>query len=159
MKYILITFSLIIIGAIGFFLWQEQATPFVYQPYTSNNLKLEVDRGISPTQIQERNEQIRMIQETIAKFDDKTTPEARINTLFSLFAQKDFIGKYGDAKKALEQILEIEVSHNVLQVYASLLAKMGDNDAAIKYIDGAITMMPRETNLWRTKIDMERARL
>lgn len=159
MKYILIIFSLLVAGVIGFLFWNQQHTPFVYEPYVSNNLKTEINRWFSPAQVQEWEDKIRSTQEAIAKFGPETTVETRINTLFSLASQQEVIGKYSDAKKTLEQVLSIEVSHNVLQVYASLLAKMGDNKAAIKYIDGAIEMMPRETNLWRTKIDMERERL
>ncbi|TXG78964.1 hypothetical protein E6Q11_00040 [Candidatus Dojkabacteria bacterium] len=157
MKKIIIIIILlaIIIGGVWFF--ENQKTSVTYTPYTGTDLTLEVKRAFPPEQVKEWQTKIRTTQETIAKFDDKTTVETRINTLFLLYTQQDFLGYYGDAKKTLEQALALEVSHNLLQVYASLLVKMGNREAALPYIDMALRLMPLETNLWRTKIDIQRA--
>lgn len=157
-KSLIITLCIILMLLIGgAFFWNQRQAKIVYQPYTGTDLTTEVKRTFTPAQIKEWENKIRTTQETIAKFDDKTTVETRINTLFLLYTQQDFLGHYGDAKKTIEQALALEVSHNLLQVYASLLVKMGNREAALPYIDIALRLMPLETNLWRTKIDIQRA--
>lgn len=141
----------------GVVLWNQRQTKIVYQPYTGTDLNTEIKRPFPPEQIKEWEDKIRATQEIITKFDDKTTLETRVNTLFLLYTQQDFLGHYGDAKKTIEQALTLETSHNLLQVYASLLVKMGNREAALPYIDMALRLMPLETNLWRTKIDIQRA--
>lgn len=141
----------------GAFFWHQRQTKIVYQPYTGTDLNTEIKRPFPPEQTKEWEDKIRATQEIIEKFDDKTTLETRINTLFLLYTQQDFLGHYGDAKKTIEQALTLETSHNLLQVYASLLVKMGNREAALPYIDMALRLMPLETNLWRTKIDIQRA--
>lgn len=154
---IIIVFVVLILFIGWVFLWNQKQAKIVYQPYNGTDLTTQAKRTFSPEQIREWEDKIRTTQETIAKFDDKTTVETRINTLFLLYSQQDFLGHYGDAKKTLEQALALEVSHNLLQVYASLLVKMGNREAALPYIDMALRLMPLETNLWRTKIDIQRA--
>jgi tetratricopeptide (TPR) repeat protein len=131
-------------------------TKYVFTPYALSYEIPDVTVQLTAEQRKIVETKIDEINKTIASFDAKTSLPTRVDTLYMLAANQQLLGKYGASKKTLEGILGLGENAPILQSYASLLLRIGEPQAALRYINDAINVDPSELNFWITRIDIER---
>jgi len=145
--------ALILICIAGYMAWR-QFTPsgYVFMPYESTILR----EGKTPegAQAQKLETELAQFQNSLGAFTKPEDMDKKLNTLTLISEYQQMLGRYGEAKKALETALGLKVNSRLLQSYAQLLFTMGARENAVPYVDAAIMFAPETPELWRLKLDM-----
>lgn len=100
---------------------------------------------------------IKEYEAKVALFTKGTSVEEMINAYFILSADYRSLGEYGKAKEIIEKAMYLDSKDsNLIQVYSSLLALMGDKNLALSYINKAIAISGLNPNYWLWKLDLEK---
>ncbi len=178
-KNISIVLSILVLAGLGFFYYKSQNpsinsvldsqieinkdnkdsidTTFTNAPNDKLILKQEVN--LTPENKAFFEKRIKEYEAKLVAFDDKTSLVDKVGIYFMLSSDYRGIGEYGKAKELLEAAMALDPKNsNMMQVYSSLLAVMGDKASALIYINKAIALHGIESNYWLWKIDLEKER-
>lgn len=174
-KRITIILSILVLAGLGFLICNKGKNPIINNKADSqietkkdnldttfiiipnDNLILKVERNLSENDIIFLDKRIKKYEAEVLMFNDKTSLIDKVNIYFMLSADYRTLGEYGKAKELLEKAMTLDQKNsNLMQVYSSLLAVMGDKTSALLYIDKAIILYNKESNYWLWKIDLEK---
>lgn len=135
----------------------EFDTTFV--PVPNDGLTLNASMDLPEETLESIDARISDNEKKVEAFDASTQSVDKMNTYFLLSVDYQAKGEYAKAKEMIEQGLYLYPQNsNLMHIYSTLLAEMGDQASALLFINKALSLYGSDSNYWLWKIELEKGR-